>query len=136
LPPSMQTALRLMYAGACLGFVLGVTFSLTTHSRTVHIGDPSSEAYKAGYLIGGVIFGLIAGGLWLWMAWANKRGRLWARISSTVLFGLLTLYSAGSLFAALPAAPKIVVILQWAAGLAAVILLWKRQSSEYYQPRT
>jgi len=104
LPVSLVKALRLMYAGAGLAVVLGVTFGLATHSRTVHMGDPASGAYKAGYVVGGTITGLIAGGLWLWMAWANKRGRSWARILSTVFFGLLTLYAVVGLVA-LPVAP-------------------------------
>jgi hypothetical protein len=132
LPASMVNALRLMYAGAGIAVVLGFTIALTTHSRTLHMGDPASGTYKAGYVTGGAITGLIAAGLWLWMAWANKRGRSWARILSTVFFGVLTLYTAAALVA-LPAAPRIVILLEWAAGLAAVVFLWQRQSSLYYQ---
>src|SRR5262250_225231 len=128
LPASMRNALRLMYTGAGIAVVFGVTVALTTHTRLVHGGDPSSGAYKAGYVVGGAIGGLIFGGLWLWMAWANKPGRSWARILSTVFFGFLTLYAAVGLVA-LPAASEIVVILEWAAGLAAVVFLWQRQSS-------
>ena len=132
LPPSMRNALRLMYVGAGIAVVFSVTLALTTHSTLVHGGNPSSGAYKAGYVVGGAITGLIAGGLWLWMAWANKRGRSWARILSTVFFGLLTLYAAVGLVA-LPASSKIVIILEWAAGLAAFVFLWQRQSSHYYE---
>jgi len=131
-----------MYAGAGIAVVFGVTVALTTHSRLVHAGNPSSGAYKAGYVTGGVITGLIGGGLWLWMARANKRGRSWARILSTVFFGLLTLYAAAVLVALhlavvarvpLPAAADTVLILEWAAGLSAVVFLWQRQSSHYYK---
>ena len=55
LPASMVNAVRLMYAGAGIAVVLGVTIALTTHTRTVHMGDPASGTYKAGYVIGGVI---------------------------------------------------------------------------------
>jgi hypothetical protein len=132
LPASMVNAVRLMYAGASIAVVFGVTMALTTHSRTFHIGDPTSSAYKAGYLVGGTITGLIAGGLWLWMAWGNKRGRSWARMLSTAFFGMLTLYAAVGLVA-LPVAPKVVVILEWAGGLAAIVFLWQRESSHYYR---
>jgi len=128
----MVNAIRLMYAGAGIAVVLGVTISLTTHGRTLHMGDPTSGAYKVGEVIGGAISGLIAGGLWLWTAWANKRGRWWARILSTVFFGLLTLYALAGLVA-LPEAPKVVIILEWAVGLAAILFLWQRQSSHYYK---
>jgi hypothetical protein len=133
-PASMVNAVRLMYAGAGVAVVFGLTAVLTMHSsRTVHLGNPASGAYKAGQIAGGVIGGLIIGGLWLWMAWANKRGRSWARIVSTVFFGLLTPYAAGSLASTLPTALKIVVIIEWAAGLAAIVFLWQRQSSQYYK---
>lgn len=132
LPVSMVNALGLMYAGAGIAIALGVTIALTTHNRTLHGGDPNSGTYKAGYIIGGAIGGLILAGLWLWMARANKRGRSWARVLSTVFFGLLTLYTAVGLFA-LPAAPKVVVILEWAAGVPAIVFLWQHQSSHYYK---
>ena len=38
-----------------------------------------------------IVLGLVAAALWLWMARANGHGRNWARILSTVLFGLATL---------------------------------------------
>ena len=38
-----------------------------------------------------IIFGLIGIGLWLWMAYANKAGKNWARITATAFFGLDTL---------------------------------------------
>jgi hypothetical protein len=133
LPASMVNAVRLMYASAGIAVVFGVIAALTMHAsrQVVHVGNPGSGVYRAGYVVGGAIFGLIVGGLWLWMAWANKRGRAWARILSTVFFGLLTFYAVGVLLT-LPAAAKIVIIVEWAAGLAATVFLWQRQSSQYY----
>jgi hypothetical protein len=131
-PASMRTAARLMYAGAGIAVILGVSIVLTLHS-TPHTANAGSGAYKAGRIAGGAISGLIVGGLWLWMAWANNRGRSWARIVSTVLFGLLSLEAAASLLGPLPVALRIVATLEWAAGLAAIVSLWQRQSSEYYK---
>lgn len=131
-PASLMNAARLMYAGAGIAVILGLTVVLTLHNAP-HTAAASSGAYKAGRIAGGAISGLIAGGLWLWMAWANKRGRSWARILSTVLFGLLTLEAAATLPGTLPAALKIVTFLEWAAGLAAIVSLWKRQSGAYYK---
>ena len=42
-----------------------------------------------------IVFGLVVIALWLWMARANGQGRNWARILSTVLFGLATLQLPG-----------------------------------------
>src|SRR5262244_3100928 len=38
-----------------------------------------------------IVSGVIGVALWLWMARANGQGKNWARILSTVLFGLATL---------------------------------------------
>ena len=79
-----------------------------------------------------VVGGLIGAGLWLWMAWANKRGRSWARIVSTVFFAIATLGLIGSFAQANTIASRIITIVGWAIGLAALVFLWQRQSSDYY----
>jgi hypothetical protein len=85
--------------------------------------------------------GLIGTGLWLWMAWANKGGRSWARIMATVFFGLLTAGELAGLIKfitgtnRLTAGSSLVVaflVVYWLAGLSAVVLLWQRSSSDYY----
>src|SRR5260370_33451800 len=98
----MRYALRFMYAGARIAVAFGVTMALTTHARVLHGGNPASGTYKAGYVAGGAIAGLIGAGLWLWMARGNKRARSWARVLATVFFGLATLETAVGL-RALPA---------------------------------
>jgi hypothetical protein len=90
-------------------------------------------------LVAGVLT-IIATGLWLWMAWANKRGRPWARIMATVFFGLLTAIGLAWLIAVLGGTfnhTALVLgvsffLVYWLAGLRAVILLWQRSSSDYY----
>jgi len=84
---------------------------------------------------------VIATGLWIWMAWANRGGRSWARIMATVLFGILT---AGGL-TWLVLLPTGVILFgsswrnglafflaYWLPGLGTVILLWQQSSSAYY----
>jgi hypothetical protein len=79
----------------------------------------------------GIIVGLLESGLWLWMAWKTRAGRNWARITSTVFFGLFSVPFVLGLFK-LPAVPSGVVIVEWAVGLAALILLWQRESSQFF----
>ena len=80
--------------------------------------------------------------LWLWMARACGRGRNWARIVSTVLFGVATLDLTGpfgtqgvrvSLVPTVfgPTLP----VLYWLVGLAVVWLLWRPSSRAYFRPR-
>jgi hypothetical protein len=66
------------------------------------------------------------------MARANKGGRPWARILSTVFFGMATvslLYSFGQ---PSPGPARGLGLAGWAIGLAAVVSLWNRRSSGYF----
>ena len=71
--------------------------------------------------------------LWLWMAWKCKAGRSWARIVSTVLFGVATLATLGTLRDT-SAWGLAGAIASWLIGLGATILLWQRSSSWYFRP--
>jgi hypothetical protein len=76
-----------------------------------------------------ILVGLVVIALWLWMARATNQGKGWARILSTVLFGLATLELIGNhgvvqLFCA---------VLTWLSGLAAVWLLWRPASSAFFR---
>ncbi len=81
--------------------------------------------------------------VWLWMARANGRGRNWARIVSTVLFGAATL-NLTSAFNWLPPGNHLTLVpmiygptlpvLYWLAGLAVVWLLWRPASRAYFRP--
>jgi hypothetical protein len=68
------------------------------------------------------------------MARASRRGRSWARIVATAMFGLHTL----QLTLWLRQPPQhltfklIVEILTWLVGLGAIILVWNSESSAYY----
>jgi hypothetical protein len=78
------------------------------------------------------------------MARANGRGRNWARILSTVLFGLATLQLISQASVQQPVSHAgfavmvfgvIVPVLAWLVGLAAVWLLWRPASSAFFKPQ-
>jgi hypothetical protein len=157
-PPTVQNAFYAMLAGAllqALGIVLTLSLADTlreTVTESMRQTDPAVsqdviDGVVAAALGFTIVFGLIQVALWIWMAMANRAGRNWARITATVFFGiscvslLLTLgsaaagaadnaFSAGS--ATVPG--LIVTALNWLAGLAAVILLWNKRSSAYFNP--
>jgi hypothetical protein len=79
-----------------------------------------------------VIGGVIAVALWLWMAWANRRGRNWARIVSAVFFGINTLDLIVSFTQVHALAPVLVGVLVWLVGLGAIILLFSKESAPYF----
>jgi UDP-N-acetylmuramyl pentapeptide phosphotransferase/UDP-N-acetylglucosamine-1-phosphate transferase len=84
-------------------------------------------------VVGGVVLvALIGIGLWLWMAWANGRGKNWARIVATVLFGINTLDLLLSVSRPHAVLSLLLSLLTWLAGLGAIVFLWRSESSAYF----
>ena len=139
-PESVLTAVKLMYAGAivsALDIVVGLVTigSLRSALQRANPSYTSSQLHTAE--VAGVVFivffGLVGVGLWIWMAMANKRGANWARIVATVFFGLDTLSLLANFARPEALFIRLVGLLIWLIGLGAVILLWQRQSSEYFK---
>jgi LPXTG-motif cell wall-anchored protein len=71
------------------------------------------------------------------MAWANGKGKNWARIVATVLFAL----SAVSFLTSLPqagSAPLLVAVsgLTTLVGALAIYFLWRKDSSAWFQAQS
>ena len=141
-PSSVQTAVRLMYAGAIISgiiFILGlVTIGSVRH--TLEKDYPTYSASKISTLVNAeiaivVIAGIIGVGLWLWMAWANKRGKNWARITGTVFFGLYTLDLVFVAARSASGISTVFAIVTWLVGLGATIMLWRRDSTAFFKDR-
>jgi hypothetical protein len=90
---------------------------------------------QAVVVVGSIFIGLVSIGLWVWMAFMNKAGKPWARIVATVLFGLDTLFLLLGVARAGAAAGTLVSILTWLIGLGAVVYLWRKDSTAYFNPQ-
>ena len=149
-PTPVRTAVKLMYAGAAVSAVyLIILLAIVIGDiKAVHASWNGHRLATAPSITLGIVPGLVVIALWLWMARANGQGRNWARILSTVLFGLATLqliklisdsqqpashagfgatvlnYGGTALFAA-----------AWLAGAAAVWMLWIPASSAFFKPQ-
>jgi uncharacterized membrane protein (DUF2068 family) len=138
-PSSVMTAVRLMYAGAAVSavsLIIGVA-TLSNLKTALRQHDPSLTPAQANTLasaaIGfGVAVGVIGIGLWLWMAWASKAGKGWARVASSVFFGLDTLVLLYGLARGGASVSDLTGIIPWLIGLAAVVTLWRPDASEYF----
>jgi hypothetical protein len=138
-PDAVKRATNLILAGAVLAVVYGVVDGLTAHNSTFYsyTSTPSgTTVHQANYLVSGIVGGVIQCLLWLWMAWKTKAGRNWARVLSTVFFGFMCL---GLLIAIAAAASHsdallalLVTLVEWGAGLAALIQLWRPESSQFF----
>jgi hypothetical protein len=139
-PPSIQTAVKLMYAGAVVSAVSFIVGLATIGSLRQSIINASTKKLTATQLhtaeVVGVativILGLIGIGLWLWMARANGRGKSWARIVAGVLFGLNTLGLLSAVARPNAIGTKIFDVVSWLVGAGATYYLWRKESSEYY----
>jgi hypothetical protein len=151
-PAPVLTAVKLMYAGAAvstvdliisLGYIGGFKAALRWAHPTLTAAQVSQVSHlNTLFITLAIVSGLVVIALWLWMARANGQGRNWARILSTVLFGLATLELTGvfrtpvirvgvgvTVFG--PTFP----VLTWLVGLAAVWLLWRPASSAFFKPQ-
>ena len=138
-PPAMQRAVQLMYAGAALGLISEIVNGVTAHNAVFTFSSSSSTtattAYKSGYIAGAIVAGIIVTLLWLWMAWKTGAGRGWARVLSTVFFGISCLALIGALVSLANAHTYlafIVALITWGVGLTALIHLWKRESTDFF----
>jgi hypothetical protein len=151
-PAPVLTAVKLMYAGAAVSAVAAIIVlamvigDVKGAVRGQFLGHSlSAPQLKPPIIAAVMVGGLAVIALWLWMARANSRGRNWARIVSTVLFGLATLQLRGDLRQPVSHAGFVVTVLyyglaalsaaSWLVGAAAAWLLWRPASGAFFKPR-
>lgn len=146
-PESIGRAFNLMLAGAGLQAVgvIVTLFQIGAIRKAVRDNATSTtnvDSVVTVTVAATIVFGLIYVGLWLWMAYTNRAGKNWARIVSTVFFALNTLslllsivtVAAGKTMSggANTALGVIVAAVIWIVALSAIIMLWRRESTDYF----
>ena len=141
-PPSVVNAVKLMYIGAAVSTVsLIVAFiDISGTKAAIKRARPDLTATQVNQLNTFIITlalvsGLIGIALWLWMARANGQGKNWARIVSTVLFGLATLDLIGVFSQPKTAIGLVFPVLTWLVGAATIWLLWRPDSTAFFKPQ-
>jgi hypothetical protein len=140
-PPTVQNAVRFMYAGACVAVITPVFAILTIGNFNAALQQASATPPSAkvlytfdAFAIGSIIVGgLIDVSLWMWMARKNRAGKNWARILATVFFVINCLQLLGAAELPFSGLTKLVQALSWIAGLGAIVLLWQRDSGAYFR---
>jgi hypothetical protein len=149
-PAPVRTAVKLMHAGAAMsavGLIIGLALinaDVEAAARGQFLGR-SLAAHKPLVITVWIVFGLAVIALWLWTARANGQGRSWARVLSTVLFGLATLQLPGAFTQPVSHAgfgatvlyygSAALFVATWLAGAAAVWLLWRPASNAFFKPQ-
>ena len=150
-PAPALTAVKLMYAGAAVSaveLIIGLALiivDIKAAARGRFLGHSLTAPQMRPLIITvWIVFSLVVIALWLWIARANGQGRNWARILSTVLFGLATLQlrnpqpqgsPAGSGATVLYYGGTALFAAAWLVGAAAVWLLWRPASSAFFKPQ-
>jgi hypothetical protein len=130
LPDSMKRAVWLMWAGAGLSIVYSVVNGVLSNDM-LSVQTTTTPAFRGGYVSGAVVGALLQAGLWLWMLWKVRAGRSWARVLSTVFFGIMCLLFV-LLLAVGPAVIKILITVYFFVALSALIMLYQRESSAFF----
>jgi len=144
---TVRAAVRLMYVGAAVSaveylMVLAlIVVDIKLAARGQFLGHSLTAAQMRPLIVTvWIIFSLVVIALWLWMVRAVGRGRNWARILSTVLFGLWTLQLISDFQGAVSSGTAESVLgllgaaLIWPVGAAAVWLLWRPAASAFFRP--
>ena len=146
-PRSVETAVMFMYGGAVITLINAVlavvtigSYRAAIRSTFPHYSNARIQAAASAGITFSVVLAVIEIFLWLFLARACRGGKSWARITGSVLFGLNTVLLVLPLIARagaggiLPSATvgTLLTVLGWVAGLGAVIMLWRRESSSYF----
>jgi hypothetical protein len=84
----------------------------------------------------------IVAGVWLWLAWVNRRGYAWARFAFMTFVGVLTIgwifvlgASSGEDAAPSTSRDLLATTALWLVGLVAMTLIFTQRASPHYQRR-
>jgi hypothetical protein len=140
-PKSVINAVRLMYAGAAANAISVIVALTAIGSLRTTLKDQTNPVLTTSqvnsavdlFIATIVIGGLIGIGLWIWMAFMNKAGKNWARITGTVFFCLDTLGVVIGFARAEVSVSRIITVIIWLIGLGAVILLWRKESTAFFK---
>jgi ABC-type transport system involved in cytochrome bd biosynthesis fused ATPase/permease subunit len=156
-PRPMQQAVRWMFAGAgvsLISLILSIAFAFSFKSGLIAANQQNLQDHKLTMsqitsfaneeIISQIVFGIIAVGLWIWMAKMNGAGKSWARIASTVFFALFTIdtfITVSSIKGDVSVTASWILSMAlllgtWVIGMAVIALLWRPVSTAWFKSRT
>ncbi len=147
LPVTMRKAVRFMLAGAAVTglFAIFEVIATIADKKSIDINGkpPTSSELATGILILIISYAIYIL-LWVLMARFNRAGQKWARIVSSVLFAISTwqLYETidslhgGEVITAADIIYIVFTIGVWAVGVGAIAMLWRPDSTVYFNARS
>jgi Protein kinase domain len=132
-PGGVPDAVKLMYASAAYALIWAICAVLIVDRGK----NPFAALTLSSEVVVAAIICVVQVTVWLWLAWACRRGRSWARVVSTVFFGLYTVvalllliryrqFSAGLI-------GTVLIVTTWLIGGGSVLLLWQRRTGAFFK---
>jgi hypothetical protein len=147
-PLPVRTAAALMCLGAVLTLADAATVLVTLPGvrsaavQDVDFADGRWHIFVLTVIVPALASTPIVAGVWLWLAWANRRGYAWARFAFMALVGVLTIgwlfvlgASTGLEAARYTARDLLATTALWLVGLVAMTLIFTQRASPHYQRR-
>ena len=147
-PLPVRTAAWLMCLGAVLTLADAATVLVTLPGvRSAAVQDVDFTGGRWHIFMLAVIVPALAStpivaGVWLWLAWANRRGYAWARFAFMALVGVLTIgwlfvLGTGSGEDAAPSTSRdlLATTALWLVGLVAMTLIFTQRANPHYLGR-
>ncbi len=132
-PDSVTGAVRLMYTGAAYALIWAICAVLVVDRGH----NPFTSLTPGSEVVAAAISCVIQIAVWLWLARACRNGKNWARVASTVFFGLYTVLAlvvltryghfAGGFIG------TVLIAAAWLILGGSVLLLWQRRSGAFFK---
>jgi serine/threonine protein kinase len=132
-PDSVTGAVRLMYTGAAYALIWAICAVLIVDRGQ----NPFTSLTPGSEVVAAAISCVIQIAVLLWLARACRSGKNWARVASTVFFGLYTIIAlvvltryghfAGGFIG------TVLIAADWLILGGAVLLLWQRRSGAFFK---
>jgi hypothetical protein len=148
-PLPVRTAAWLMCVGAVLTLADAATVLMTLPGvRSAAVQDVDFAGgrwhiFVLTVIVPALVSTPIVAGVWLWLAWANRRGYAWARFAFMAFAGVLTIgwffvLGAGAGEDAAPSTSRdlLATTALWLVALVAMTLIFTQKATPYYQRRT
>lgn len=145
IPATLRKAVRFMLAGAATTGLFGLFLIVVTIANKNALTDSSGKKLSSGQFTGGlvgtILIYVIFVALWVLMARMNLAGQSWARIAATVLFAfsswnlfsIISSLRGGDTVTVLAIVYIVATIAIWLAGLGAIAMLWRADTSTYFR---
>jgi hypothetical protein len=133
MPDSVRGAVRLMYAAAAYALIWAICAVLIVDQGK----DPFASLTLGSEVVVAALSLVIQVTVWLWVARAARSGKNWARVASTVFFGLYTVVALlvliGYRHFAAGLIGTVLIGAIWLMGGGSVLLLWRRRSGPFFK---